>query len=212
MIEGFERIPHFRAVIADDHQFVRAGLRVALETPGVVEMRDIRVVAEASNGLETIEIVKAERPDILFLDISMPLASGAEILADIARWSPDTRVIVLTAVTSAGLLSQIVASGVDGLFAKASDNSEMFAKLPIIMQGGKHIESTLVTLIREAAPVGDLTQRERQTLNMIVAGKTNAEIAALMGISPKTAEKHRAIPDAEAGCQFGGGVDGEGLA
>ncbi len=183
---------HFRAVIADDHQIVRAGLRVALETPGIVNTRDIRIVAEASNGLEAIEAVKTERPDVLFLDISMPLASGAEILFDIKRWSPETRIVVLTAITSVGLLSSIVESGVDGLFSKSSDNAELFAKLPIILQGGKHIESTLAKLIRETTPIGDLTQRERQSLNMIVAGKTNPEIAELMGVSPKTAEKHRA--------------------
>ncbi len=183
---------HFRAVIADDHQIVRAGLRIALETPGIVDTREIRVVAEASNGLEAIEAVKTERPDVLFLDISMPLASGAEILFDIKRWSPDTRIVVLTAITSVGLLSSIVESGIDGLFSKGSDNAELFAKLPIILQGGRHIESTLADLIRETAPIGDLTQRERQTLNMVVAGKTNPEIADLMGVSPKTAEKHRA--------------------
>ena len=182
----------FRAVIADDHQIVRAGLRIALESPDIVDSRGITVVAEASNGLEAIEVVKIERPDLLLLDISMPMASGAEILADIRRWSPDTKIVVLTAVTSVGLLSSIVESGVDGLFSKASDNSELFDKIPLILQGSKHIESTLVDLLRDTAPIGDLTPRERQSLNMIVAGKTNAEIAEIMGISPKTAEKHRA--------------------
>lgn len=182
----------FRAVIADDHQIVRSGLRIALETPGIVNSREIRVVAEAANGLEAIQAVKTERPDVLFLDISMPLASGAEILFDIKRWSPDTKIVVLTAITSVGLLSSIVQSGVDGLFSKGSDNAELFAKLPIILQGGKHIESTLAELIGNSAPTAELTQRERQSLNMIVAGKTNPEIADLMGVSPKTAEKHRA--------------------
>jgi DNA-binding NarL/FixJ family response regulator len=148
-------------------------------------------VAEASNGLEAIQTVKSERPDLLLLDISMPQTSGAEVLADIRRWSPDTRVVVLTAVTSVGLLSSIVESGIDGLFSKASDNTELLEKLPIIMHGGRHIEGKLVDLIRDTAPTADLTQRERQSLNMIVAGKTNAEIADMMGISPKTAEKHR---------------------
>lgn len=181
----------FRTVIADDHQFVRAGLRAALENPDVVDARRFDVVAEAGNGLEAIQAVKSERPDLLLLDISMPQASGAEILADIRRWSPDTRVVVLTAVTSAGLLSSIVESGIDGLFSKASDNAELLKALPVIMQGGRHIESKLVDLIKNTAPKSDLTPRERQSLNMIVAGRTNAEIAEMMGISPKTAEKHR---------------------
>lgn len=186
-----ESRPHYRAVIADDHQMVRTGFRLALETPGTVDCREIRIVGEAGNGLEAIELVKREKPDLLFLDISMPMASGAEILADLRRWSPDTKIVVLTAVTSVGLLSSLVESGIDGLFSKASDNAELFSKLPVILAGGKHVEAGLATLIEETAPIGDLTPRERQSLNMIVAGRTNSEMAELMGISPKTAEKHR---------------------
>ena len=182
---------YFRAVIADDHQIVRTGLRMALESADVVDGRPIKVVAEAVDGLEAIGTVKTERPDLLLLDISMPLASGAEILADIRRWSPDTKIIVLTAVTSVGLLSSIVESGVDGLFSKASDHAELFSKIPLILSGGRHIESALVDLLKTVEPIADLTPRERQSLNMIVSGRTNAEIAELLGISPKTAEKHR---------------------
>ncbi len=182
----------FRAVIADDHQIVRSGLRLALETPGLLEESGIAVVAEARNGLEAIEAVKTHRPDLLLLDVSMPLASGAEILLDIRRWSPDTKIVVLTAVTSPGLLSGLVEAGVDGLFSKAADNDELFSKLPLILRGGRHVAVSLVDLMRDAEPSPDLTPRERQTLTMIVSGKSNAEIAALMGTSPKTAEKHRA--------------------
>ncbi|MEM6941464.1 MAG: response regulator transcription factor [Pseudomonadota bacterium] len=184
--------PHFRAIIADDHQIVRTGLRLALENPEIIEGRPIRVVAEAANGIEAIEVVKTERPDLLLLDISMPMASGAEILADVRRWSPDTRIIVLTAVTSVGLLASIVESGVDGLFSKGGDHAELFSKVPFILGGGRHVEAALVDLIEKTEPIGALTPRERQTLNMIVAGRSNIEIAGLMGVSPKTAEKHRA--------------------
>ena len=182
---------HFRAIIADDHQIVRTGLRIAIEALEMVESRPIKVVGEASNGLEAITMVKTERPDLILLDVTMPMASGAEILADIRRWSPDTRIVVLTAVTSVGLLSSIVESGVDGLFSKASDHAELFSKLPLILSGGRHVDAALVDLLSEAEPIGDLTPRERQTLTMIVAGKTNPEIAEMMGVSIKTAEKHR---------------------
>lgn len=189
---NFNNSHHFSAVIADDHQFVRAGLRMALEAPDVLTGCQIEIVGEAANGLEAIEVVKTKQPDLLLLDVSMPLASGAEILLDVRRWSPQTKIVVITGVTSVGLLSSIVEASADGLFSKASDNSELFAKLPLILQGGKHIESTLVALIGDNQSFGDLTPRERQSLNMIVAGKNNIEIAQLMGISPKTAEKHRA--------------------
>jgi DNA-binding NarL/FixJ family response regulator len=183
--------PRFTAVIADDHQIVRSGLRAAISEPGLVEEGGIEVVAEASNGLEAIELVKTKRPDLLLLDVQMPYASGAEILNDIKRWSPDTKIVVLTAVTSPGLLSGLVEAGVDGLFSKASDNEEFLAKLPVILRGGRHVEDAIAELIKDSVVMPDLTQRERQSLNMIIAGKTNSEIAVMMGISPKTAEKHR---------------------
>jgi DNA-binding NarL/FixJ family response regulator len=182
----------YTAIIADDHEIVRAGLAAALRKPGLIEADGLEVVAEAGHGLETIELVKRHRPDLLILDVSMPFASGAEIVADIRRWSRETRIVMFTAVTSPGLLRGLVEAGVDGLFAKAGDNAELFSRLPLILRGGRHISDVLVTIIRSAAEPAPLTRRERQTLNMIISGKTNAEIARLMGISPRTVEKHRA--------------------
>ncbi|MEM0900809.1 MAG: response regulator transcription factor [Pseudomonadota bacterium] len=182
----------YTAIIADDHGIVRDGFRSALEKPGMVEAAGLHVLSEAANGVEAIEQVKFNRPNLLLLDISMPMASGAEILTDIKRWSPDTKIVVITAVTSPGLLASMVEQGVDGLFSKASDNTELYEKLPIILRGGRHVAEPLAALIEVNEPAPDLSARERQTLNMVVAGKTNAEIADLMGISPRTAEKHRA--------------------
>ena len=179
------------AVIADDHEIVRSGLRRALETPGLIEPDGIEVVGEAVNGIETIERVKTMRPDLLLLDVSMPLASGAEVVLDIRRWSPDTRIAVVTAVDAPGVLAGLVDSGVHGLFSKAGDNDELFAKLPLILRGGRHVSEPLMARLRDAAPAPRLTPRERQTLTMIVSGKTNAEMAAQLGLSPKTVDKHR---------------------
>ena len=180
------------AVIADDHAIVRAGLAAALSDPRLIHGICITVLAEATNGLEAIELIKLHRPDLLLLDVSMPFASGAEIVADLMRWSPDTRIVVLTAVTSPGLLAGLVESGIHGLFSKASDNSELFAAIPLILRGARRVESSLVEIVRGAPTSVSLTHRERQVLTMIIAGRSNAEIATLMGISPRTAEKHRA--------------------
>jgi DNA-binding NarL/FixJ family response regulator len=182
----------YSAVIADDHQIVRAGLRMALTQPGLIEENGIAVVGEAANGIEAIEQVKTHRPSVVLLDVSMPLATGAEILLDLKRWSPDTKIVVLTAVVSPGLLAGLVAAGVDGLFSKGSSDEDLIAKLPMILRGSQYVEPALATIIRDSVPMPALTPRERQTLNMIIAGKSNSELAALMGISPKTAEKHRA--------------------
>lgn len=191
--------PRYTAIIADDHQIVRAGLKAAITAPDRAEDLSLAIVDEATNGLEAIEVVKRHRPSLAFLDIQMPFATGAEILLDLKRWSPDTKVVVLTAITAPGILSGLVEAGVDGLFSKGSDNAELFDKLPVILRGGRHVETALASIIRDATPLPPLTQRERQTLNMIITGKSNAEIAELMGVSPKTAEKHRGTLMAKVG-------------
>jgi DNA-binding NarL/FixJ family response regulator len=178
-------------VIADDHEIVRAAISdLLLDRFGPGEIR-YEVVAFAENGLETLAAIKAHRPDLLFLDISMPLASGAEIIHDIRRWSPQTRIAVFTGVVAPGLLAGIVDAGADGLFSKSCSAREMVAKLPLLLRGGRYVADEFTDLIRRGQQAGALTGRERQVLNMIVAGKSNKEIAGELNISPKTVEKHR---------------------
>jgi DNA-binding NarL/FixJ family response regulator len=100
-------------------------------------------------------------------------------------------VVVFTGVSAPGLIGDLIEAGVDGLFSKAADNAELFAKLPLIINGGRHIAKVFVDRLqdRPARPV--LTDRERQTLNMIIGGRSSKEIAAGLGISIKTVDKHR---------------------
>lgn len=182
----------YRAVIADDHEIVRAGLRAAFEKPGLIEERGILVVAEASNGFETIASVKEHRPDLVLLDLTMPLMSGAEIFNDVRRWSPETKVVSFSSVSAGGVLGMLVEAGIDGMFAKGGSNQLLYDKLPLILRGGRFIAPECLELIDEIPDRPDLTPRERQTLHMILGGKTTKEIASVQGISPRTAEKHRA--------------------
>lgn len=185
-------IRRYTAMLADDHKIVRMGLKTALAHDAALQDTPLDIVAEAEDGLQTIEGVKAHRPNLLILDVSMPIASGAEIVADVRRWSPDTKIVIYSAVTSPGLLAHLIEAGVHGLFAKGSDASDLLAALPLILRGGKKVDPTILDMVRGASAPAPLTARERQTLNMVLAGKTNAEVASFMGISPKTAEKHRA--------------------
>ncbi|MEO0762590.1 MAG: response regulator transcription factor, partial [Pseudomonadota bacterium] len=127
------------AVIADDHAIVRDGLRGALETPGLVTQDGITVVATASNGLEAIAAVRQHRPQLLLLDVQMPHAGGVEVLFETRRWSPETRIVVLTGVSAVGKISELVSSGVDGLFSKAEDNAELYEALARILNGRRVI-------------------------------------------------------------------------
>ena len=181
----------YTAIIADDHEIVRSGLRSALEAPGVVEDKGIRVVAEAENGFETLAAVKQHRPDLLLLDLTMPLSGGAEVFNEIRRWSPDTKTVVFSSVTSGGLLAQLVEAGVDGMFAKGGPNQLLYEKLPLILRGGRFIATECLEMIGDRPAAPSLTPRERQTLHMVLQGRTTKEIAEQQGISPRTAEKHR---------------------
>lgn len=183
---------HYTCILADDHKIVRMGLRGALEQGDCLDGITVKIVAEAADGLQTIEAVKAAKPDLLILDITMPVASGAEIVADIQRWSPDTRIVIYSAITSTGLLAHLIEAGVHGLFAKGSDASALLDALPLILRGGKKVDPAILKLVRTGKAEPTLTMRERQTLTMVLAGRTNMEIAEMMGISQKTAEKHRA--------------------
>jgi DNA-binding NarL/FixJ family response regulator len=180
-----------RAVIADDHQIVRDGLRTALEQPGLVTPNGIEIVAEAGNGFEALAAVKTWQPDLLTLDVAMPLAGGAEVIADLRRWSPATRIVVLTGISAPGLVCSLVDAGVDGMFSKGEALQTLYDKLPLILRGGHYIAPVFVAMLAARDNAVALTERERQTLNMVIAGKTNREIAEALNISPKTVDKHR---------------------
>ena len=181
----------YYAIVADDHAIVRAGIRDALEKPGLITAEGISVVAEAADGLEAIAETRKHRPDLLMLDVQMPLAGGVEVLIEVRCWSPDTKIVVLTGVVAVGLVSSLVESGVDGLFSKADDNSELYQRLPGILRGQRYVAKSFVESLNEAPDPGLLTARERQILNMILSGQTNKEIAEALGISAKTVDKHR---------------------
>ncbi len=183
--------PHYSAVIADDHQIVRAGLRAAIETPGLVEPLGVRVVAEAGDGVEAITAVRQHRPHLLLLDVSMPKAGGVEVVGEVKRWSPATKIAVFTGVTAPGLVGSLINSGIDGLFSKAAPNEYMYEKLPVILRGGRAIAQSFLDILEREPQQEILTDRERQTLNCIVRGQSNKEIATTLGISIKTVDKHR---------------------
>lgn len=181
----------YRAIIADDHQIVRDGLRSALETPGLVTHDGLQVIAEAENGFEALAEVKVHLPELLILDISMPLAGGAEVINDIRRWSPETRIAILTGINAPGLICSLVDTGVEGMFSKGASLDELYQQLPLILRGGHYIAEPFVKIVDQQQLRPSLTDRERQTLNMVISGKTNREIADAMSISPKTVDKHR---------------------
>lgn len=178
-------------VVADDHAIVRQSLVDVLSEPGRINTEGLQVVEQAEDGFAVLAAVKRHKPNLLLLDIAMPLASGAEIIKDIQRWSPDTCTVVFTGIEATGLLWGLIEDGAKGLFSKADPVEELLDKLPMILDGTPYIAPRFQALLDKKSAIGALTARERQTLSMVVGGMSNREIAEAMNISPKTVDKHR---------------------
>ena len=174
-------------IIADDHEVVRNGIRFIIET-----LVDTNIVAEAADGLTAISLVKQYAPDLLVLDAAMPKARGIEVFADCRRWSPDTKVALVTGFTSPGVLSDWLEAGVDGIALKTSESAELRACFETLLAGGKYVTSDVQALLEASVVQTSLTPREREVLTLIAAGLKNKQIAERLSISEKTAEKHRA--------------------
>ena len=173
------------AVIADDHPIVRQAVA------DVVGDLGLQVVREASTGPDAIAAAKACQPDLVVLDISMPDAHGSEIFLEIRKQSPRSRIAVYTGLTSSGILSDLLTAGVDGLFLKQGDPALLARGLHMVVQGAKFASPDVVALLEERPPGPALSPRERQILNLVTRGLTNAEIGDQLGISPKTVDNHR---------------------
>jgi DNA-binding NarL/FixJ family response regulator len=175
-----------RVVIADDHAIVRNAVRPLLESIAGVE-----VVGEADNGIAAIALARSLKPDLLVLDVSMPHAGGMVVIEEVRRWSPETRVAVLTGIGATGTLSQLLDSGAAGVMLKTCEPDELEEGFRTLVSGGSYVARSLRSAVPAGGVVGQLTARERQILSLAAKGRTNADIAGLLSISQKTVDNHR---------------------
>lgn len=173
-------------IIADDHGLVRNALRAVLSS-----IDGVSIVGEAENGLEAITLAKTLRPSLMTLDSGMPLARGMEVFGESRRWSPETKIAVVTGFTGVGQLADWVAAGVDGLFLKTCDPDEMRKGFSLLLEGGTYYSEAVIESLKDDPQQLTLTLRERQILHLIAEGCANAEIATRLSISPKTVDNHR---------------------
>ncbi len=185
-----------RVLVADDHTIVRQGLVGILKASEEVE-----VVAEASDGNEAVEKALKTKPDVAVLDVSMPRLSGIEAARRIHETLPATRLLVLTMHDDEEYILKMVRAGVSGYLLKDSAASELLAGIRALKAGktffGPHATKALAEAFARdrpsepADPYERLTDREREVFQLVVEGKTNAQIAGLLFISPKTVDNHR---------------------
>lgn len=173
------------AVIADDHAMIRQGIAQILTSAGV------QVVAEAANGLEAIALVRSHQPTLLTLDIAMPYSRGIEVFGEVRRWSPDTRIIVFSGMTSEGLLSELATAGAEAIFLKREEIGAFTAAIPDILAGHSLLGPGVAEILEAATEREQLTAREKQILSLIAQGLSNRDIAERLGVSAKTVDNHR---------------------
>jgi DNA-binding NarL/FixJ family response regulator len=187
---------NLRILIADDHSVVRAGLRTLLEShPGW------EVCAEAADGRDAVEKALKLKPDIAVLDIGMPLLNGVEATRRIHASSPATEILILTMHESDDLVQQVVEAGARGYILKDEADRVLLEAVDALRQHKPYF-STRLSVLADDSPIPlaesskpprtRLTPREREILQLLAEGKSNKEVASLLGISVNTAEAHRA--------------------
>jgi two-component system, NarL family, response regulator NreC len=184
-----------RVIVADDHTILREGVIALLASDQAVS-----VVAETSDGLSTLEKVIELQPDVLVVDISLPLMNGIEVVRRIKRDGLRTRALVLTMHEEEEYVVHAVHAGASGFLLKDSASRELLAAVRDLGAGRKHFGTHAAHVLarqmsRPAVPVDDpyrdLTSREREVFHLIIAGLTTKEVARRLDISVRTAENHR---------------------
>lgn len=175
-------------LLAEDHALVRAGFKSILDAEA-----DVEVVAEAEDGLECLELIRAKSPNIVLLDLSMPKLSGVNAITHIQKRYSDTKVIVLTAAESVNVWSEVLEMGIDGIAMKSVSPKELVAGIQSVMGGDTFIHSEIQPILEAETGLNSkrLSVREKQVVKLVAEGFKTKEIAEKLEISDRTVSKHR---------------------
>jgi DNA-binding NarL/FixJ family response regulator len=191
----------FRILLADDHEVVRAGLRALLE-----EQTGWEVVAEAVDGRDAVEKATKLKPDVVVIDIAMPSLNGLEAVRQIVKSVPNTKVLVLTMYDSDPLIQQVLQAGARGYLLKSDAGRDLVSAIDALRRNKTFFTPKVSQMVlegyldkspKEKEPEGEpeslrLTSRQREIVQLLAEGKSSKEVAAVLGLSVKTAETHRA--------------------
>ena len=187
-----------RVVIADDHRLFREGIRLILR-----QEKGIKIVGEAANGPQTIDVISDLKPDVVLLDITMPEMDGIQVIASIKEKSPKTKALMLTASMDEAMILKALKAGAKGYLSKDASVSGLIKAIQAVHQGELWIERKLMVRFfgEEAIPDSreedrhlrtkeGLTPREQEVLRLLSTGSTNKEIGEALFISEKTVKSH----------------------
>ncbi|HSU57195.1 MAG TPA: response regulator transcription factor [Candidatus Dormibacteraeota bacterium] len=184
-------------LLVDDHTVVRQGLRALLAAE-----EDMEVVGEAENGRQAVMLAKKTVPDVVVMDVAMPLLNGLEATRQITKGLPSTKVLVLTSYGDDDCVSSLMEAGACGYLIKQTAANDLLKAIREVQKGNAFFSPAIAKRLRDqcreafttgTAPrkAGELTSRESEVLQLIAEGFSNKQIAAELAISIKTVEKHR---------------------
>jgi two-component system, NarL family, response regulator NreC len=183
-----------RVLIVDDHPVVRSGLRTVLEAE-----TDIEVVGEAGNAKDAVFETRAQKPNVILMDVVMPGKSGIEATPDLLHEAPEARVLILSMQDDPNYVRQAFAAGAAGYIPKEAADTDVVAAVREVAAGRSYVHPTLGARMvvaeaeeRDRAEQDPLSDRERDVLRLLALGHTNQEISEQLFISVRTAETHRA--------------------
>jgi two-component system, NarL family, response regulator NreC len=190
-------VSQIRIVLADDHTIIRSGLRLLLE-----QQPDFKVVAEASDGRQAVQLVAKHHPNVVVLDIGMPELNGIEATRQIVAQDPHPDVVILSMHSDESYVLRALKAGARAYILKNAAEADLIRAVQAVSEGksffspviSKMLLEDYVRRVREKEVEDSydlLTPREREILQLIAEGKTNKEMATILGLSPHTIETHR---------------------
>ena len=186
-----------RVLVVDDHTIMRDGICALLAVAG-----DLEVVGEATNGMEALDMVRTCKPDVVLMDIAMPIMDGLEATRRMCKEFPQIKVLALTQYDDEEYVFPIIEAGASGFVSKKAASSDLASGIRSVYQGDSFLSPSVAKLMVEEYqqrsnilnrqdPYEKLTDREREVLKLVVEGYTTREIADMLIISGKTVEGHR---------------------
>jgi two-component system nitrate/nitrite response regulator NarL len=177
-----------KVLLIDNHPLVLDGLKAVLQT-----FENIEVVGSAGSAADGLELAKSNRPQVVLMDINMPKLNGIEAIELFRSVIPDVRIVMLSMHDSKEYISSSVMRGAAGYVLKDVSTDEIVKAIETVANGGSYFSTGVSEILMDRASNDDgaLTPREKETLTHIAAGKSNREMAAILGISESTVETHR---------------------
>lgn len=180
-----------KVAIVDDHIIFRKGLFIILN-----EINAVKVVGEASNGNEILALAKSQEPDVIFMDIKMPVMDGVEATRKVLEIIPDVKVIALTMHEEIGYFNKMLDAGAQGFLLKKTNKDELEKAIQQVVLGNTYFSEEFIANVNKHSPQPKtsikISEREKEVLDLICKGFSNTEIAGFLGLSIRTVDGHRA--------------------